>query len=280
MTRSVSEIVEEYLSQLRGELVALDAEDIDELVLEIRSLLTEAAADDPWKAESEVDRLGEPAELAIGILAERGLEPTAGMPTGIWWRLGIAAPVDLALGAALPLVAVFPLYSVARFGLPRVASIAIAIALTAAVLAWPFLLWRPWRTGGRSRTPGMTFTGLAVVRAPGSWRLVRTDELEALGLVPRRGVLRTILVALVGVVLLAGASRVGLDVGGSWLASVAISAEFSGLMVAQDEPLETQLQHVVEQVYAELAVSESPDTDMASAHVARQATRRSSTREA
>jgi hypothetical protein len=267
MTRSASEIIEIYLSRLRSELTAAGAEDTDDVVAEIRSLLTEAAGDDVEAAAAETERLGEPSELARGILVERGLDPSAGMASGTWWRLGIAAPVDIVIGLAVPLAAALPLYVVGWFGQPRAMSIAIAVALGAVALAWPFFIWRPWRQGGRSLSPGMTLTGLAVVRAPGFWRLVRIDELRAMGLAPRRRVGVAVIVALVAVALIAGASLIGLDFGGSWLAAAAISAEYSGKTVGGGVPIDTQLGSVVTQVYNGLMGAPGPDITSASSYV-------------
>ncbi|MBN2406009.1 MAG: hypothetical protein JXE06_10570 [Coriobacteriia bacterium] len=249
MTRSVSKIAEEYLSRLRAELVAAGAEDTEETIAEIHSLLMEAGEEGPEAMAAAVIRLGDPAELARGILAERGLDPAAGMSTGLWWRLGIAAPIDIALGVALPLAAAIPLYVVALSGQPRVLSIAISLVLAAAVLMWPAYIWRPWMEGGRVLSPGMTLAGLAVVRAPGFWRVLRIEDLSAMGLVPRRRVISSLIVVLVGAALLVGVTVMGLDVGGSWLSSAAISTEFSGDAVGGGLPLETQLQFIVEQVY-------------------------------
>jgi hypothetical protein len=267
MTRSASRIVEDYLSALRGELAGAGARDTDDLVAEIRSLLTEAAGDDPEAAATEVGRLGEPAELARGILAERGLDASTGMSTGVWWRLGLAAPLDLAIGLALPLAAALPLYFVASFGQPRAASVAIAAVLAAGTLAWPFFVWRPWRRGGRSLSPGMTFTGIAVVRAPGFWRLVRIGELSEMGLAPRRRVIVAVLVALVAFALIAGAVLVGVDAGGSWLTSTAISGEFSGKTVGGGGRVEPQLQSVAQQVYIGLINGPNPNMSTATAFV-------------
>ncbi len=267
MTRSASWIIENYLSRLRSELTSAGAADADDVVAEIRSLLTEAAGDDARAAEAQTARLGEPAELARGILAERGLDPAAGMASGTWWRLGIAAPVDIAIGLAVPLAAALPLYVAGWFGQPRAMSIVIAVVLGAAALAWPFFIWRPWRRGGRSLSPGMTLTGLAVVRAPGFWRLVRIEELRALGLAPRRRVGLAVIVALVAVLLIAGASLVGLDFGGSWLAAAAISAEYSGKTVGGGVPIDKQLESVVTQVYNGLMGAPGPDITSASSYV-------------
>lgn len=271
MSHSASGVVEEYLSRLRSELSAAGAEDTDELVAEIRSLLDEATAEDPAAAAFEIERLGDPAELARAILAERGLDAAAGMSPGVWWRLGIAAPVDLAIGLAVPAAAAVPLYVAAVFGQPRGLSLAIAVALGVATLVWPFFVWRPWRTGGRTLSPGMTLTGLAVVRAPGAWRLVRLAELEALGLAPRRRTALAVVVALFSAVLLVGASVIPLDVGGAWLADAAISAEFSGATVGGGVPIATQLQGVIEQVYIGLMGATGSEMSTARPYVAPEA---------
>jgi len=271
MSHPASGNVDEYLSRLRSELEAAGAQDTDELVAEIRSLLDEAAAQDPGAAARETERLGDPAELARGILAERGLDAAAGMSSGVWWRLGIAAPVDLAIGLAVPAAAAVPLYVAAAFGQPRGLSIAIAVALGVATLAWPFFVWRPWRRGGRTLSPGMTLTGLAVVRAPGFWRLVRIGELQSMGLAPRRRVTMAVIVALFSAVLLAGASVIPLDVGGAWLADAAISAEFSGKTVGGGVPIETQLQSVTEQVYIGLMGAPGSEMSTARSYVAPEA---------
>lgn len=271
MMRSVSEIVESYLSRLRAELAAVGAGDTDDLVAEVRSLLIDAAGDDPEVAEAETARLGEPAELARGILAERGLDASTGMSTGVWWRLGLAAPIDIAIGLALPAAAALPLWAVARFGQPRAASIAIAAGLGLTTLAWPFFIWRPWRRGGRTLSPGMTLTGLAVVRAPGFWRLARIDELAAMGLSPGRRIASAVVVALLAAAMLAAAVVVGVDIGGSWLASAVVSAGLSSETSGSTESLETQFQDLAEEVYDGLAESPRPETSTAAPHIVSQA---------
>ena len=252
MIRSASEIIEDYLARLRSELDSAGAKDTDDLVAEIRSFLIEAAGDDPEIAMAETERLGEPAELARGVLVESGLDPSNGMSTGVWWRLGIAAPIDILTGLALPLAAILPLSVLAWFGEPRSASALTAIALGVASLAWPFFIWRPWRRGGRSLSPGMTLTGLAVVRAPGFWRVVRVDELRDMGLAPRRRVGVSVVVMLVSVALLAGGSLLGLDMGAMWLASSAESVAFSGKTAAGGALPEAARDRVVAQVYSGL----------------------------
>jgi uncharacterized membrane protein len=210
MTLSAAEIIERYISRLRAELAAAGAPDTDELVAEIRSLLTEASHGDATAAEAEIERLGEPADLARGILAERGLDATTGMSTATWWRLGIAAPIDLAIGLAVPFAVAPYLYAIAATGEPRVAAVTVAFVLGALSLTWPFFIWRPWRIGGRALSPGMTITGVAIVRAPGFWRPVSIDELEGMGLAPRRRTAWAVVVVIGTVVLIVGASILGL----------------------------------------------------------------------
>ena len=154
MIRSASEIIEEYLSRLRSELDSAGAQDTDDLVAEIRSFLTRPQGTIPRSPWPRSNGSGEPAELARGVLVERGLDASRGMSTGIWWRLGIAAPIDIVIGLALPLAAILPLSAVAWFGEPRAASVLTAIALGVASLAWPFFIWRPWRRGGRYAESG------------------------------------------------------------------------------------------------------------------------------
>lgn len=186
MTRSAVEIIEAYLQHLRAELVASGAPDVDDLVDEIRSMLAEASNGSSQRATDEVARLGAPVDLARAILEERGLEPAHGIPSGVWWRLGLAAPIDIAIGVSVPLAATLPVAVIASFVEPRIAGIALAAVLGIAALAWPFFIWRPWRRGGQTLSPGMTFTGLAIVRTPGMWRLATLSELEAAGDAPRR----------------------------------------------------------------------------------------------
>jgi hypothetical protein len=267
MSREAELVLEGYLSNLRSELVAAGAPDADDLVAEVRSLVTEAAGDDTGGVVIEIERLGDAAELARGILAERGLDASEGVRAGVWWRLGIAAPLDLAVGVSLPLAAALPIYAVAAAGEPRMVSIAMAVVLTLAVLAWPFFLWRPWRRGGRTLTPGMALTGLAVVRAPGFWRLTLLRDLEAMGLAPRRRIALSTAMTLVAAVLLAGAIGIGFDAGGTWLAKSAINAEYDGRTIGGGNPIRVQLSSTVEQVYIGLMDADGPTATTALAYV-------------
>lgn len=267
MSREAERVLEGYLSHMRSELVAAGAPDADDLVAEIRSLVSDAAGDEPGGVAVELERLGSAAELARGILAERGLDASEGVPAGVWWRLGISAPLDIAVGVSLPLAAALPIYVVAAAGEPRMASIAMATVLTLAVLAWPFFLWRPWRRGGRTLTPGMALTGLAVVRAPGFWRLTLLSDLEAMGLAPRRRIALSTAVTLVAAVLLAGAIAIGFDAGGTWLAESAVDLEYDGRVTDGGDPSQVQLTSTVDQVYIGLMDAEGPNATAALAHV-------------
>jgi hypothetical protein len=267
MSGGAERIVGEYLAQLRSELVAAGAPDADDLVAEIRSLVSEAAGDDPDAASAELERLGSATELARGILAERGLDAGEGVSAGVWWRLGLAAPLDIAIGLSLPVAAALPIYAIAAAGEPRLASISMAVVLGVAALAWPFFLWRPWRRGGRLLTPGMALTGLAVVRAPGFWRLARLRDLAAMGLAPRRRIALSTVITLVAAVLLAGAVVIGFDAGGTWLARSAIEAEYDGRTVGGGNTIDAQLSSTVEQVYIGLMGADAGTATTALSHV-------------
>lgn len=213
--RTAASLVETYLAQLRIELTFLGASEQDELVAEIRSLLVEAAGDDPEQAAVQIERFGSPAELATGILAEKGLAGGGAMTPAEWWRLGIAAPVDIAIGLSAPVAAFFPAYltltAVIENHLTTAWPYAIAVlAFFVGSLAWPWYVWRPWRTGGPRVTAGMALTGIAVVRAPGFRRIVRWADLAALGLpAPKRGRISAVAMVLFAVMLVSWAAQMG-----------------------------------------------------------------------
>jgi hypothetical protein len=187
--RTSAELIEGYLARLAAELDFLGAAETRELVAEVRSLLVEAAGEDPDRAAAEIARFGQPVELAAGILAERGLTADGGMTPADWWRMGIAAPIDIAIGLSVPLAAVVPTYAVWQAA--GVISWPFTLGVTlffAGTLIWPFYVWRPWWVGGRRSSAGMALTGIAVVRAPGFRRVMRTSDLAGMGLPkPTRG---------------------------------------------------------------------------------------------
>jgi hypothetical protein len=203
MSDNAADAIESYVARLRAELTAAGATDADDLASEVRSMLTEAAADDATAAVREIERLGDPAELARTILAERAPSGEGGMPPGVWWRLGVAATIDLVVGVVVPLVAAMPLLAFAARAQSRLVGVTVAVMLELVALAWPLFIWRPWRRGGRTLSPGMTLTGLAVLRGPGGWRLVRIGELRAMGLTPRRHMVLAALLALAALLLIA-----------------------------------------------------------------------------
>lgn len=177
-------LITRYANGLRHELELLGASEITDLVSEVVSMLREASAGDLAKAAAEIDKLGPPSDLARAILEERGL-PT-GTPAASWWRLGVAAPIDILVGLAAPVAAAcFALAStvvgapmtendaVVRLG-AAVVSMA-AIAFTGAV-AWSY--WKPWREGGTRLTVGMTLAGISIVRVGGTRSVVLTSDLE------------------------------------------------------------------------------------------------------
>lgn len=182
MTRTAADLIATYIARLKAELSFLGTAEANDLADEIRSLLTEAAHDDADRAAAEIAKFGEPAQLAAGILAERGVSASEGMSTAQWWRMGVAVPLDIFVGLAVPAAVAVPCYAIAANGEPRAWSIALGAAVFACAVAWAWYVWKPWRVGGPRRTAGMALTGLAVVRAPGFRRVVRAKDLEALGL--------------------------------------------------------------------------------------------------
>lgn len=248
MTRTASELIEAYLARLRVELAGLGAADAGDLLAEVRSLLIDAAGDDPDSAEAEIARFGDPEALAASILAERGAAAETGMSGGAWWRMGIAVPLDILIGIAVPAVVAFPAYMIAAYGQPRLWGVALGIAGGAAALLWPWYVWRPWRRGGRAVSPGMALTGLAVVRTPGSWRVVRWSELGTMGISRRRNRIAAVAITVLAAALLAGSLSLGLDRGRSWLSAAIVADEHASV----DGPgwsLTQQLQSVADGVY-------------------------------
>jgi len=180
--RTSGQQIDDYLERLKAELAFLGATEAQDTVSEIRSLLTDAGGDDPDRTASEIARLGAPADLAAGILAEKGLSPADGMSTAEWWRMGVAVPLDIVMGVAVPLAVAFPAFAIATQARPPAWAPVLGIVAAAIALFWPWYVWRPWRTGGPRVTAGMALTGLTVVRAPGFRRVVRTRDLESLGM--------------------------------------------------------------------------------------------------
>jgi uncharacterized membrane protein len=150
MTRTANGLIDAYLQKLELELIGLGAAGADDVLAEIRSLLVEAAADDPDRAETEIARFGDPAELAVGMLAERGLSPEGGMSAAAWWRMGVAVPIDIAIGLSVPLAALYPTWFIGRLMLAGGAQLWVfLVCLVAFALGgvwWPWYVWRPWRT--------------------------------------------------------------------------------------------------------------------------------------
>ena len=185
--------IERYIAGLRAELAVLKPTESTELTREISAMLIDAAREDPARAFAEMDRLGKPSQLAAALLQERGLAPGEGIQAASWWRMGVAAFIDVFVGLALPVAAAVAYYAPAwqaLFGTTQPpenpGSRIIVLALVAGALMLSGLLawrtWAPWRVGGRSATPGMALAGVAVVRIGGTRTVVRTADLLASGL--------------------------------------------------------------------------------------------------
>ena len=201
-------LITAYAEGLRRELALLGASEITDSVSEIVAMLRDASEGDPEAAAAEIDRLGAPEELARTILEQHGLEPGTGTPAPSWWRVGVAAPIDILVGLALPLAAAaFALaFTVvgapategeAVFRLIAAACSLVGLALTGA-MAWNY--WKPWREGGTPSTVGMTLAGISVVRLGGTRSIALTADLKSAGLAhggrSRAGSIVTLVLAL------------------------------------------------------------------------------------
>lgn len=186
-------LIADYANGLRHELALLGASEVNDLVSEVVAMLRDASAGDAGIAAVEIERLGPPADLARTVLEQHGFESGPGMQVASWWRLGIAAPLDIAVGLAAPVAAsvlswrvltTFP-GSQAPGDTSVIASAAWvllcgALGGVALWLAWRY--WRPWRIGGGEATAGMALAGIAVVTLGGTRSVVPTGDLARAGL--------------------------------------------------------------------------------------------------
>jgi len=200
-------LITAYADGLRRELSLLGASEITDSVSEIVAMLRDASEGDPDAASAEIDRLGPPEELARTILEQHGLHTGPGTPAPSWWRLGVAAPIDILVGLAAPAAGVALAVSVfASWGADGAVNVmsviaglvaCIAVVLTG-TMAWRY--WRPWREGGRSTTVGLTLTGISIVRVGATRTVALTKDLATAGLdharYSRLGTVLTLVVAL------------------------------------------------------------------------------------
>jgi len=182
-------LIAEYANGLRRELALLGASETNDLVSEIVSLLRDASMGDADAAATEIDRLGPPEQLARTVLEQHGLETGPGLQAASWWRLGIAAPLDIAVGLAAPVAASAlawraSLSPAAEAGSSLADSLWVPLSwvVVAATLWLAWRYWRPWRVGGREATAGMTLAGIAVVTLGGSRTVVTARQLSDAGL--------------------------------------------------------------------------------------------------
>jgi hypothetical protein len=200
-------LIAEYANGLRRELALLGASETTDLVSEVVAMLRDASEGDPEVAAAEIEKLGPPEELARTILEQHGLKTGPGTPAPSWWRLGIAAPVDILVGLAAPSAGIA--FAIGVFGslqqgdgVPAIravwAGVAIAVLALTSSMAWTY--WRPWREGGRSTTVGMSLAGISVVRIGGTRTVSLTKDLKAAGLAHARpnrvGTVLTLVIAL------------------------------------------------------------------------------------
>ncbi len=172
----------DYLARLEAALEVLGPSEAADTTAEIGSYLAQADADD--RLDSQLETLGAPESLAAGILAERGLLPTAvSTAPAPWVRRTLAALID-AVVAVMPLVLLFPLV----VGVPlfvatggefrwRLPLLLVAALLLGVTVAWAIRYWRNRTRGGGRASVGMVITGLRAVRAGGDMRIMRTASI-------------------------------------------------------------------------------------------------------
>jgi hypothetical protein len=186
-TAAAALAIEEYVGGLRTELALLGSAESADLVHEVRDMLLDAARDDPERAFAEMERMGAPADLAGTLLAERGITPSAGIPAASWWRLGVAAVIDIAVGLAAPVLIVVFFWSVVATVLatPSTGALIIVLGLACALaltlgLSWSY--WAPWRDGGTTSTTGMALARISVIKLGGARTVARVGDLKKAGL--------------------------------------------------------------------------------------------------
>lgn len=206
-------LITAYADGLRRELALLGASEITDSVSEIVAMLRDASEGDPEVVAAEIENLGPPEELARTILEQHGLHTGPGTPAPSWWRLGVAAPIDILVGLALPISSAFFAVALAvgsagseteyviKMGL---SALAIVGSVITAIVAWRY--WEPWREGGTHNTIGMTIAGISVVRVGSTRTIALTSDLKAAGLAHGgRNRIAATLVAVVTFLILASA---------------------------------------------------------------------------
>jgi hypothetical protein len=183
-------LITEYANGLRRELDLLGASEVNDLVSEIVSMLLDASEGDPMVAATEIDRLGPPEELARTILEQHGLSNGPGTTAPSWWRVGIAAPIDILVGLSLPTAAACFALAFTVVGAPATegeamfrliaAACSMAGLALAGAMAWSY--WKPWREGGTRSTVGMRLTGITIVRLGGTRTVALSSDLKSAGL--------------------------------------------------------------------------------------------------
>jgi len=200
-------LITAYANGLRRELELLGASETTELISEIVSMLRDASEGDPEVVAAEIENLGPPEELARTILEQHGLKTGPGTPAPSWWRLGVAAPIDIVVGLAAPAAGIAfafgvlgssPIGDTAPAMRALWAAVSIAVIALTSGMAWAY--WRPWREGGRSSTVGMTLAGISIVRVGRARTVALTRDLKAARLAhaqrSRFGAVLTLVIAL------------------------------------------------------------------------------------
>jgi hypothetical protein len=257
--------IERYVDGLRAELSVLEPAESAELTREISTMLIDAARRDPERAFAEMERLGEPWHLAASLLAERGISADGGIPTASWWRMGIAATVDILIALAFPAAVMISVYKSAWQSIAgpyagevgsyqTVMSFVLVAALLGLSLTLSWRMWAPWRTGGPTATPGMALARISVVRLGGTRTVVQDSDLAAAGLAtPKRSLLSA--AVSVGISLLIVSWSLGL------VADGALDPSGQGMVARLAGTLDEQKTTVEESVAGLYDAAMTPDSD-------------------
>ena len=106
------------------------------------------------RAFAEMDRLGKPSQLAAALLQERGLAPGEGIQAASWWRMGVAAFMDVFVGLARigGTRTVVRTADLLASGLTAPTRTKVSAGLTV-TLAALLLLWAVWMVSGGALDP-------------------------------------------------------------------------------------------------------------------------------
>lgn len=197
-----TDALEQYLSKLEAELEAIGPVESADVIAEIRSHLTEAAADAGGDIEATIEQFDDPEVLAARILEERGIL-SAGTGSTLPEAPGYAKAMALVFDIAMWLVGVLFLLFFAYIDVgekPNITVIIIAWTLVTALAAASVWWWTKGRRRPGRRTAGLDIMGLRRISIGGATRIVRIADIPGAKKVSNLG--QTIGVALAILLLL------------------------------------------------------------------------------